>query len=136
MTPSEIYQGLSTDQRESLVGDSIMFMRTITEVFGADMGQRIWDRIADEVDPCLKQDILMSMLMGHTGRRIRFRRGPIAHEAVSVIKAIRTATGLGLKEAKDLWDASAYSWAQVDVEDREQARTLLQDLRQFGMIIQ
>lgn len=136
MTPSEIYQSLSTDQRESLVNDSIMFMRTITEVFGAEMGQRIWDRIADEVDPCLKQDILMSMLIGHTGRRIRFRRGSDAYNAVSVVKAIRTATGLGLKEAKYLWDLSADSCVQVDVKDQEKVRTLIRDLRQFGMVIQ
>lgn len=136
MTPSEIYQSLSTDQREALVGNSIMFMRTITEVFGVDMGQRIWDRIADEVDPCLKQDILMSMLMGNIGRRISFRRGPNAYEAVAVIKAIRSATGLGLKEAKDLWDNSAQRLTQVEIKDQESGRTLIRELRQLGMIVQ
>jgi hypothetical protein len=119
-----------------LINDGIMFMRTVTELFGADTGTRVWDQIADSVDPSLKGEIFMAILTGNNGVRVRFRRGSNAHEAVAVIKALRTAANLGLKEAKDMWDASQTQWVTIDTISWEHRRELVSQLRDFNMEVQ
>lgn len=111
-------------------------MRSVTELFGADAGTRVWDQIADSVDSSLKGEIFMVMLTGNNGVRVRFRRGSNAYEAVSVIRALQTAANLGFKEAKDMWDASQNQWVTIDTISWEHRRELVSRLRDFNIEVQ
>jgi Ribosomal protein L7/L12 C-terminal domain len=53
------------------------------------------------------------MLTGRVGGQVRFNGS--GNNRVNVIKAIRQATGLGLKEAKDISDAAIHGWQTVKV---------------------
>jgi ribosomal protein L7/L12 len=52
---------------------------------------------------------------------------------VSAIKAVRTATGMGLKDAKDLVDASKTETTTIHCTDSHAASTLRSSLRDLGM---
>lgn len=137
MSDTGVFASLQQDEKDLLIADGIMFMRTVTGIFGAEKGMEFWNTMADTIDPSLKQEIFMQMLVGNDGRRIWFhcdnRNRNIS--AVGVIKAIRTATGLGLKEAKDLWDESTMDWVSIGVANSEKARQLKSDLRKEGATI-
>ena len=74
------------------------------------------------------------MLIGETGGRVRFSIDTTGYNpnAVACIKAIRTATGYGLKEAKDLYDGSKNKAVHVDCTTPDDGRRLAKDLRDLG----
>ena len=94
---------LSEMDQNRIVSDSISLMSTIMEVYGAEDGTSLWDRISAELGDDAKSAVLFAMLTGSSSarRRVRVLEYPRDHK-VSFIKAIRVATGLGLKEAKDI----------------------------------
>jgi hypothetical protein len=66
---------------------------------------KLWGQIASVLDPELKGAIFFALLTGESGSRVTIRDYERNNtNKVSIIKAIRTVTGLGLKEAKDLSD--------------------------------
>jgi len=94
---------LSEIDQNRIVGDSISFMTTIAEIYGAEHGGALWDRISSELGDDAKSAVLFAMLTGGSTaqRRVRVLEYP-REKKVSFIKAIRIATGLSLKEAKDI----------------------------------
>jgi hypothetical protein len=91
--------------KERIVASGINFMRDITEAYGAEDGMVLWSQIASVLDPDVKGQIFFAMLTGEYGSRITIRDYERNNtNKVSVIKAIRNVTGLGLKEAKDQAD--------------------------------
>ena len=96
------------DHKTAVVSNGMHFMRAITEAYGADEGLKLWTTIADTLDPDIKAQIFMAMITGNYNDRI-YLKGmyPMAStNAVACIKAIRAwdKRGLGLKEAKDMYD--------------------------------
>lgn len=93
--------------RTEIIQNGLAFMRSITEAYGTDEGMKLWETIADSVDPDIKAKIFFAML---TGEYINFITitGYAQGQKVPAIKAIRTVTGLGLKEAKDICDSLEY----------------------------
>ena len=88
--------------KERIVASGINFMRNITEAYGAEDGMKLWSQIASVLDPDVKGQIFFALLTGESGSRITIRDYERNNtNKVSIIKAIRTVTGLGLKEAKD-----------------------------------
>ena len=126
--------------RDEIIGTGISFMRSITEAYGSDEGLRLWDTIAGTLDPDVKGQIFMAMLTGNMPGRIRVTGlqlpNPVPMNKVSMIKALRTASGWGLKEAKDAIDALVDSRKPI-VFDCEQslAGSHRSQLRQVGLVV-
>jgi ribosomal protein L7/L12 len=83
-------------------------MRSITEAYGSEEGMRLWDAIASTLDPDIKAKIFVALLTGEFNDQLTIQMDMVRYQAVvnrvEGIKAIRMATGLGLKEAKDIHD--------------------------------
>lgn len=101
------------DHKDRIITDGIHFMRSITECYGAEEGMKLWDQIAVVLDPSVKAEIFFTILTGSQGNRVTISVDRTVHSKIPVIKAIRTVTGLGLKEAKDisddLWNGKSYT---------------------------
>lgn len=100
---------------QNLIWKAIEFARTAKEELGDDLGE---DRIAamfDAFDPSLQRQLLMEMMMGHTGGSMRIRLiDPNNRQAINAIKAVRGATRYGLREAKDIIDAAHQNISVID----------------------
>ena len=77
-------------------------MRSITECYGADRGMELWDTIASALGNDVKGEIFFAMINGEYTSKLRVTG--MVNDRIASIKTIRTYTGLGLKEAKDLSD--------------------------------
>jgi len=62
----------------------------------------LWDTIATALGKDVKGEIFFAMVTGEYTSKLRL--GGTVADRIASIKAIRTYTGLGLKEAKDLSD--------------------------------
>ena len=106
---------LAEEEKEELVESGINFMSSITEIAGPEVGIQLWDQINKVLGDDLKGQIFFKLLTGHDRRSVRLlkldgtyidKAGRRTHDqAVPIIKCIRTHTGVGLKEAKDFYDA-------------------------------
>lgn len=124
------------DTMELVIRDGIRFLESLTRHYGQEEGLRIWEGIGEVVGADVKGQIFFAMLTGETSNRVGFRQGTAAHGyAVPCIKAIRGATGMGLKEAKDAFDASSVKRTYVECRDSDAAHALCIALRGFGCIV-
>ena len=125
------------ESMEMVVRDGVRFLESLTLHYGPEEGMRIWDGISDVVGADVKGSIFFAMLTGRmSSARVGFLQSPNSDGyAVAVIKAIRGATGMGLKEAKDAWDLAATKRAYVDCLDNERARALTIALKGFGCLV-
>lgn len=96
MIPSEF--------REDIIQSGINFMRSITEAYGTDEGMKLWDNIANTLDPDIKGQIFFSLLTGEYNAIIVINSFMPGSNRIAMIKSIRSVSDLGLKEAKDLCD--------------------------------
>lgn len=124
-------QDAQMDTMDLVVSDGIRFLESLIRHYGNERGLEIWDGMGEVLGKEVKGKILFKMLTGTTGTRVAFNAG-YCTQAVACIKAIRSATGLGLKEAKDAWDASKDRTVYLDCRDHPSARNLTQDLRDLG----
>ena len=121
--------------KEEIMNSGIEFMRSITEAYGAETGMELWDAIASTLDPDVKGQIFFAMLCGECGDVIRINSLKTDYQAVPIIKAIRSATGMGLKEAKDTFDGVRDGTpAKIKVKAGERT-TRMNELRSLGCII-
>lgn len=126
------------DHKSQIISAGIEFLRSITEAYGAEEGMTLWDAIANTLDPDVKGQIFFALLCGEGGDVIHiksFKPDFQSHQAVPIIKSIRTATGLGLREAKDLYDAVRDGKpAKFKVLSGERTR-FVNELRSLGCIV-
>ena len=127
----------SEDTMSAVIADGIRFLESITRHYGADEGQRIWEGIGNVVGPEVKGKIFFALLTGEVGNRVRFLVGSADHKgnAIAVIKTIRTATGFGLKEAKDLWVKCKSETVSINTKDAETTRWLIKELKNYGCLV-
>jgi len=94
------------EHKTAIISNGLHFMRSITEAYGADAGLELWEQITSVLDPDVKGQIFFAMITGQYNDRIHLKGLTImgTNNAVSCIKEIRTWTGFGLKESKDLYD--------------------------------
>lgn len=94
------------EHKTAVISNGLHFMRAITEAYGADEGMRLWDSIANTLDPNVKGEIFFAMITGSYNNRIRLDAVEKYADKIAVIKAIRNVDNrrLGLKEAKDMAD--------------------------------
>ena len=102
-----------------LVATAIEFLCVAGEELGAEFGHDRANAMMDAFDPELKAQVFMHLLMGDFMDRIRIRLTPgwQGTQKITAIKAIRAATGYGLKEAKDVTDA-ADAGQHVEIKGR------------------
>jgi ribosomal protein L7/L12 len=118
---------------EEVVFDGIRFLESLTRYYGAEKGMAVWDKLGEAVGDEVKGKVFFSMLTGKSSNRIRIQKGSCT-QAVAAIKAIRMATSMGLKEAKDAWDLSGMKVVTLDVA-HEEKRDAVRNLRNLGMIV-
>jgi hypothetical protein len=99
---------LPEEHKTAIITDGMQFMRTITEAYGAETGMQLWETIANTLDPEVKGQIFFAMITGEYNSKLHISYKHVtpgqSSNAVAAIKAIRTVTQCGLKEAKDMWD--------------------------------
>ena len=118
--------------KDQVVQSGISFMRSITDAYGTEAGLQLWDTISNTLDPDVKGQIFFALLTGNSSSDIYISSVKPNSNKIEVIKAIRTSTGFGLKEAKDaadlLWMSTPVT-LQVDPKNR---MTYVQQLRTAG----
>jgi ribosomal protein L7/L12 len=124
---------MKTDTLDEVVFDGIRFLESLTRHYGAEKGMQVWEKMGEAVGDEIKGKVFFSMLTGESSNRIRIQKGNCT-QAVAAIKAIRMATSLGLKEAKDAWDLSGMKVVTLDVA-HEEKRDAVRNLRNLGMIV-
>ena len=126
------YADLADKQKNELLRKSHDLMISITEIWGAERGMELWESIADSLGPEIKGDLFFAMI---TGKGI----GPVhlisinSARCVDIIRLIRAQTGLGLKEAKDIYDhVRDKGPADIEVVDGPAKLQFKQELRDLG----
>jgi hypothetical protein len=90
------------EHKDSIITSGVEFISSITACYGADKGMELWDTIASTLGNDVKGAIFFAMINGQHTAKIRVSGSVV--DRIASIKTIRTYTGLGLKEAKDLSD--------------------------------
>jgi hypothetical protein len=91
-----------------LIASAIDFLRDAGTELGADFGHEKANAMMDAFDPELKAQVFMHLLVGDymSSFRLRLSPGTQQYQMIQAIKAVRAVTGYGLKEAKDVVDAT------------------------------
>jgi hypothetical protein len=97
---------LPEEHKTAIISNGLHFLRSITEAYGSEKGMELWEQIALVIDPEVKGQIFFAMITGSYNDRIEIRGVSASgtSNAVACIKEIRQWSGLGLKEAKDIYD--------------------------------
>lgn len=126
---------IPADHKQDVIQSGINFMRSITEAFGSDEGIKLWDTIADTLDPDIKGQIFFALLTGEYNGIVTLTGSAAAANKVALIKAVRSVTGMGLKEAKDvcdgLWEGKPQK-LQINPKNRN---NVLRELRDAGFYV-
>lgn len=131
------YKVIENIKEQNLIDDGIRFVSSITEFYGAEEGMKVWEAIGAAVAPDIKGKIFFKMITGDAiSKRVMFTTPGHVHQAVPIIKCIRTYTGFGLKEAKDAYDRSLNKVEQVEIENIHNRRDFVRELRNFGCQVQ
>lgn len=123
------WNDISAEDQNELVNSCIDALRTFTRIYGAEDGQAVWDRLTDAMGQDLKSAVFFALITGNGGS-ISVKGYPL-HQKVSLIRIIRAATGLGLKEAKDLSEATDCRFV-VKHGERE---GVVRQLREIGAVV-
>lgn len=91
---------------EGVIQSGMSFVRALTEHYGSDKGYELWQTIINTVDDDVRGGIMFAMLTGRASLAVDIHMVPPGRK-IDAIKAIRAATGLGLKESKDIVDEIA-----------------------------
>jgi ribosomal protein L7/L12 len=124
---------IPAEYKGEIIQTGLQFMKSITEAYGAEEGMKLWDGIASTLDPDIKAQIFFAMITGEytTQIIISAQRTP---NRVGAIKAIRSVTGLGLKEAKDLSDELEYKSIKLTVQPEHRLQSI-KVLRDSGITV-
>lgn len=100
---------------QNLIWKAIDFSRAAREELGEALGDEHIERMFDAFDPGLRRQIFMEMLMGHSGGVMRVKCvNTDTRNKIAAIKAIRSVTRFGLREAKDVADAADQHIGVID----------------------
>lgn len=123
------------EQYDVLIGDAIRFLESLGNYYGAERAMDVWNALGPAVGEDVKGQVFMTMLSdNHSGVRLQLsRNSPLNGMAVPVIKCIRNYTGLGLKEAKDVWDATESRSVWINCTARKYVKAAREELISLGM---
>jgi hypothetical protein len=125
------------EHKQDIIQSGINFIRSITEAYGSDEGMKLWETMADTLDPSIKGHIFFAMLTGEYNSVISIHKSDTHANKVTMIKALRTVDKrrLGLKEAKDMCDSLIVgNIIKVEVEPNTRNSSLIQ-LRMAGFTV-
>jgi len=131
---------ISQSDRHTLIDASICFMRTVTDVYGAEKGMELWSSIADTIDTDLKAEVFMAMLTGDY-RQDKINAKPAFSGAsinkVGLIRCIRNydKRKLGLKEAKDIADRLVSGHQEILEVNPELRPTFIIELHKHNIVV-
>ena len=133
------YADLTADQQSRLLYHSANLLREITTIWGAEQGMLLWEKVAEGLGQDLKGALFFSMITGNYFGDIVIKKLNTQVDAIQIIKTIRTATKLGLKEAKDLYDTvkngkSITLTMSPEVDNSERAE-IIRQLESAGCVI-
>jgi len=94
------------EHKASIITSGISFLRSITDAYGSDEGMKLWDAIANTLDPAVKGEIFFAMLRGEYLDYITLKGVGYNAAKITAIKEIRGVSGLGLMEAKQAYEAA------------------------------
>lgn len=129
---------MNQQQENDLIASASLFIKTLTDIEGADRGMELWDRIADVIGSDIKGKIFFSLLTSNFGTIIinpihATELKEVAIHKVSIVKCIRLYTGLGLKEAiailNQILDGQS---VKLSVDPKDTIRAL-NELRTYGI---
>lgn len=132
---------LPDEHKTAVISNGLHFMRSITEAYGTDKGLELWEQIASVLDPDVKGQIFFAMITGTYNDKVEIRGVKTDANAVACIKEIRTWSGLGLKDSKDIYDRlrnrdpfgeARYEYLKVNHEDYHKA---VAGLRNVGFTV-
>lgn len=90
---------------QQLIWKAQEFARAAKEELGEELGDERVCAMFDAFDPSLQRQMFMELLMGHSGGTMRIRLADnTIRNKIGAIKAVRSVTRFGLKEAKDVVD--------------------------------
>ena len=126
------------EQYDVLVSDAIRFLESLGNYYGAERAMDVWNALGPAMGDDVKGQVFMTMLSdNHSSMRLQLSRTSNLYNgsgaAVPVIKCIRAHTGLGLKEAKDVWDNTAIRAVWIDCPTRSSAKNAREELISLGM---
>jgi hypothetical protein len=126
------------EQYDVLISDAIRFLESLGNYYGAERAMDVWSAMGPAMGDDVKGQVFMTMLSdNHSSMRLQLSRTSHLYNgsgvAVPVIKCIRTHTGLGLKEAKDIWDSTAIRAVWIDCTTRSSAKNARDELISLGM---
>ena len=125
------YAELNDNQKDEVLNASMNMMRTITDIWGPERGMELWDGIATVLGQDIKGALFFAMLTGEGLGDVILTKVN-TNQAVPVIKQIRYASGLGLKEAKDLYDSARDSGIAKFRVHKDKRMETLKELRNLG----
>lgn len=132
---------LPEEHKTAIISNGLHFMRSITEAYGSEHGLELWEQITSVLDPDVKGQIFFAMITGTYNDKVEIRGVNSNNNAVACIKEIRTWSGYGLKESKDIYDrlrnrdpfgTVRYEYIKVNHEDYHRA---VSGLRNVGFSI-
>ena len=128
---------IPVEYKQDVIQSGINFMRSITEAFGNEEGMKLWDTIADTLDPDVKGQIFFAMLTGEYNGIVTLTGSSAHANKVSLIKAVRTVDSrhLGLKEAKDICDMLWEGKPQKLHVDPKNRNVVMRELRDAGFYV-
>lgn len=128
-----------SDTLDQVVYDGVKFLQSLTAHYGGERGMEVWEALGQVMGKEVKGRVFFALMTGETSGRVRFSvstaPGTYNPNKVPCIKEIRAATGLGLKEAKDLFDSCANKTVHIDCLTPEHGRLLAKNLRNLGCVV-
>ena len=126
---------IPADHKQDVIQSGINFIRSITEAYGSDEGMKLWDNIASVLDPDVKGQIFFALLTGEYNGIITLTGAMAASNKIALIKAVRSVTGMGLKEAKDVCDNLWSGKPQKLTVEPKNRNIAMRELRDAGFYV-
>ena len=120
------------EHETQIVQAGLGFIRAVTEAYGNEEGIKVWDSINQHLDPDIKGKVFFAMVTGHYNDVIKLTGTYDYRDKVKLIKCIRSWTGVGLKEAKDIADALDNRQPQFIKVDPKYRNAAMSELREAG----
>jgi hypothetical protein len=123
------------EHKSSIITSGISFLRSITDAYGSDEGMKLWDAIANTLDPAVKGEIFFAMLRGEYKDYITLKGVGYNVHKITSIKEIRGVSGLGLLEAKQAYEAAEQGIPVKIPCSPDKIGAAIASLRYAGMVI-
>ena len=123
------------EHKSSIITSGISFLRSITDAYGSDEGMKLWDAIANTLDPAVKGEIFFAMLRGEYQDYITLKGVGYNAAKITAIKEIRGVSGLGLLEAKQAYEAAEQGTSVKIPCSPDKIGAAIAALRYAGMVI-